>query len=141
MSVAAVVKKASKPFWIARYAIATARCVFPRPGLPQEDQRPAFGDEVGRERRAEHVQPQRRLIGEVEIIDRLEKRKVRAPRQPPEPRLLPMGDLLGDQQREEIAIGPRLPLGALHEVAPDAPRIGEVQPLEEGVEILIGARS
>ena len=49
-----------------------------------------------------------------------------------------MGDLLGDQQREEVAIGPRLPLGALHEVAPDAPRIGEVQPLEERIEIVIG---
>ena len=58
-----------------------------------------------------------------------------------EPRLLPMRDLFGDEQREEVAIGPALPLGALHEVAPDAPRIGEVQPLEEGIEIVIGARS
>jgi hypothetical protein len=31
---AAVTKSASKPFWIAWYAMATARCVFPRPGLP-----------------------------------------------------------------------------------------------------------
>ena len=52
-----------------------------------------------------------------------------------------MRDLLGDQQRQEIAIGPRLPLGALHEIAPDAPGIREMQPFEERIEILIGARS
>ena len=63
---------------------------------------------------------------------------MRAPRQARQTRLLPMGDLLGDQEREEIAIRPRLPLGALHEIAPDAPRIGEMQPLEERIEILIG---
>ena len=31
---AAVTKRASKPFCSARYAIAIARCVLPRPGLP-----------------------------------------------------------------------------------------------------------
>ena len=35
MSAAAVTNAASKPFWIARYARAIARCVFPRPGLPK----------------------------------------------------------------------------------------------------------
>ena len=121
--------------------MAIARCVLPRPGLPPEDQRPSFGHEVGRERRAEHVQSQRRLIGEVEIVDRLQKRKVRAARESRQARLLPMRDLLGDQEREEIAIGPRLPFGALHEIAPDAPGIREMQSLEERIEIVIGARS
>ena len=60
----------------------------------------------GDERRAEHVQAQRRLIREIEIVDRLEKRKVRASREPREPRLLAMRDLFGDEQREEVAIGP-----------------------------------
>jgi hypothetical protein len=32
--IGAVVKSASKPFCSARYAMATARCVLPRPGLP-----------------------------------------------------------------------------------------------------------
>ena len=49
-----------------------------------------------------------------------------------------MRDLFGDQQREEIAIGPRLPLGALHEVAPHAAGIGQMQPLEERIEVVIG---
>ena len=56
-----------------------------------------------------------------------------------EPRLLAMRDLFGDQQREEVAIGPRLALGALHEIAPDASRIGEVQPLEERIEVVSAA--
>ncbi len=34
MSSAAVVNNASKPFCKARYAMAIARWVFPRPGLP-----------------------------------------------------------------------------------------------------------
>ncbi len=34
MSAAAVVKSTSKPFCSARYAMAMARCVLPRPGLP-----------------------------------------------------------------------------------------------------------
>jgi len=39
------------------------------------------------------VEAERRVIDKVEIVDGLEKRKVRAPCQPPEARLLPMGDL------------------------------------------------
>ena len=138
MSVAAVVKKASKPFWMARYAMATARCVFPRPGLPAKISGAPVGDEVGRQRRAEDVEAHRRLVREIEIIDGLEKRKVRASREAREPRLLAMRDLLGHEQREEVAIGPGLALGALDEVAPDATRIGEVQPFEERVEVVIG---
>jgi hypothetical protein len=84
------------------------------------------------------VQPQRGLIGEVEIIDRLQKRKVGAPRESPQARLLPMRDLLGDQEGEEIVIRPRLALGPLYEIAPDAPGIREMQSFEEGIEILIG---
>jgi hypothetical protein len=84
------------------------------------------------------VQPQRGLIGEVEIIDRLQKGKVGAPRESPQACLLPMRDLLGDQEGEEIVIRPRLALGPLHEIAPDAPGIREMQSFEEGIEIPIG---
>ena len=63
---------------------------------------------------------------------------MRPSREAREPRLLPMRDLFGDQQREEVAIGPGLALGALHEIAPHAARIGEVQALEEGVEVVVG---
>ena len=34
MSSAQLTKSASKPFWSARYAMAIARCVLPRPVLP-----------------------------------------------------------------------------------------------------------
>jgi hypothetical protein len=34
LSVTAVVKDASKPLWIARHAMATARCIVSRPGFP-----------------------------------------------------------------------------------------------------------
>ena len=63
----------------------------------------------GAQRRAEHLQAQRRLIGEIEIVDRLQKRKVRATGESREPGLLAMRDLLGREQREEVAIGPASP--------------------------------
>src|SRR4029453_3879744 len=109
---------------------------FPGACVARKNEQSAFGHEVGCERRAEHVQPQRGLIGEVEIIDRLQKRKVGAPRESPQARLLPMRDLLGDQEGEEIVIRPRLALGPLYEIAPDAPGIPEMQSFEEGIEIM-----
>src|SRR4051812_6840183 len=74
-------------------------------------------------------------MGEIEVIDGLQKRKVCPACQARESRLLAMGDLFGGQQREEITVGPGLALGALDEVAPHAPRIGEVESLEEGIEV------
>jgi hypothetical protein len=55
-----------------------------------------------------------------------------------ESRLLPVRDLLGDQQRAEVAIGPGLPFCPLHQVAPHASGIGERQSLEEQVEVGLG---
>ncbi len=43
--------------------------------------------------------------------------------------------LLGDQEREEVAIGPLLGLGARDELGLDAPGVGQVQTLEHAVEI------
>ena len=64
---------------------------------------------------------------------------MRAARESREPRLLAMRDFLGGQQRQEIPIRPALALGAVDEVAPDASRIRQVQPFEEGIEIgLVG---
>lgn len=50
------------------------------------------------------MQSQRRLIGEIEIVDRLEKRKVGLARQSREGRLLPMRDFLGGEQSEEFTV-------------------------------------
>ena len=44
-------------------------------GLAAEDQAAALGDEVGREGGAEQLQAQRRLVGEVEVVDGLEERE------------------------------------------------------------------
>lgn len=63
---------------------------------------------------------------------------MRPPREAGQPRLLPMGDLLGDQQRQEVAIRPGVALRAQHKIAPHASGIGEMQPFEERVQIVIG---
>jgi hypothetical protein len=47
-----VVKSASKPFWMARWAIATA-VGFAASGLAVKDEGSALGDEVGAEVRAD----------------------------------------------------------------------------------------
>src|SRR3989440_5769525 len=50
-----------------------------------------------------------------------------------------MRDLFGGQQREEIAVGPGLTLRALDKVAPDTPGVGQVESLEERIEVrLVG---
>jgi hypothetical protein len=54
----------------------------------------------------------------IEIIDRLQKRKVRPARETGRACLLPLSDLLGPENGEEVAMGPGLALGALHEIAP-----------------------
>ncbi len=108
----------------------------PASGLAGEDERPPVGHEIGREGRSQDGHPQRALVGEIEIVDRLEKRKVRTAREPRQSGLLPVGDLLGGEHREEIAVGPGFALGALHEVSPDASGIGEMQAFEEQVEIV-----
>ena len=46
-----------------------------------------------------------------------------------------MGDLLGDEHGEEIATRPLLGLRALAELAPDAPGVGQVEALEQRVEV------
>ena len=104
-------------------------------GFARENQRAALGDEVRRERRAEHGQSQGGLIEKVEIIDGLEKRKVRPPRQAREAGLAADGQSPRRRAAWKPA-SPRLLLGAPHEVAPHAAGVGEVEPFEEGVEIV-----
>ena len=97
----------------------------PAAGLAKEDEAAALGDEVRRQRRAEQRQAHGRLVGEVELLDRLQERELRPMRQPSEARLLALGDLLGDEGGEEVVEGPLLGLGARDELAPDAPGVGE----------------
>ena len=41
-----------------------------------------------------------------------------------------MRDLLGDEERQEVATGPLLALGAEREITPDPPRVRQMQSLE-----------
>jgi hypothetical protein len=61
------------------------------------------------------------------------KRPDRSPaRQACEPRLLTMRDFFSGQEREEVAIGPAPTLGAIDQLTPEASRIRQMQPIEEG---------
>ena len=100
-----------------------------------EDQIASFGDELGAEVGAEELQAQGRLEREVEVVDGLEEREVGVVDGAPQPGLLAVRDLLGDEDGEEVAARPLLRLGALAELAPDATGVGQVQPLEQRVEI------
>ena len=88
---------------------------------------------------AESAEPEKRqaharLVGEVELVNRLQERELRPMREATEAGMAALGDL-PDQGREEVVEGPLLFLGACNEVAPDAPRVGEVQALEQPIEI------
>lgn len=108
--------------------------------FPTQDHAPAFGHKLGRERGPEQREADGRLVQEVEIIDRLQKRKAGAAHEPRDARLLPLRDLLGDDERQEVAIGPLLPLGALRQITPGPSCVGEVEAFEQGVEGLVGER-
>jgi hypothetical protein len=111
---------------------------FPAAGFSHEDETSSLGEEVGGKSRAEEGQAYGRLQCEVEVVDGLEERKAGASREATESGLLTLGDLLGDQKREEIPIGPLLVLSSLHELSPDPSGIGEMEPLQEKVELVIG---
>ena len=116
----------------------------PASRLAVEDERTAFGDEVVREERTEHGGAQRRLQAEVELVDRLEEREGRGAGLPVQPSAAPVRDLLLDERAQERLVSEVLLLCALHEIAPDAARVGEVKALENYVQrgrLAIGHRS
>ena len=107
-------------------------------GLAVKDQRAPVGDEVGRQRRAEKRELDGALVGEVEIVDGLQEGKAAATRHALDAGLLAMRDLLGDEEREEVAAAPFLLLGARDEVAPRAACVGEMKTLEHRVDVDVG---
>lgn len=110
----------------------------PTPGLAHEDERAPLGHEVGGECRTEQREAQRRLVGEVELVDGLEEGELGVTRESLDARLLSLGNLLGDEHGEEVAVGPLLAFGASDEIAPDTPGVGEAQALEQCVELDLG---
>ena len=108
---------------------------FPSTGLAHQDEIAPLGDELGAEIGAEEVQAQRGLEGEVEVVDGLQEGKRRVGDGAAQAGLLAVGDLLGDEHGEEVATRPLFGLGPLAELAPDAPGVGQVQALEQRVEV------
>ena len=115
--------------------MATARCVLPRPGLPWRiRQRPSVTKSGAS---AEPSSARRSVDWKVKSKSSmvLRKGKLGAARQPAEAGLLTVSDLLGDEQGEEVVVGPLLVLGPYDQIAPDAPSVGQVQALEQAVEV------
>lgn len=108
---------------------------FSATGLAHQDQIASLGDEVGAEVVAEQSGPQRRLQREVEVVDGLEKREMSVARGGAQTSAVAVPDLLGQQHGQEIAMRPLLGARLLGEPCPAAPRVGEVQPLEHGVDV------
>ena len=90
-------------------------------GLAVQDDATPFGDEGRGERGAEQLQVQRRVEGEVELVDGLQEGKLSAARQPGNARLLTVSDLLGDEQGEQVVEGPLLGFGTHDQIVPDTP--------------------
>jgi hypothetical protein len=105
--------------------------------LAQEDEAASFGDEVGGESGAEERQPHGGLEGEVEVVDGLEEGEAGPSRESTETCLLALGDLLRDEQGEEVPEGPLLLLRPLDEAGPDPAGVGEVEPLEQMIELVV----
>jgi hypothetical protein len=94
-----------------------------------------LGDEVGRQHRAEHREPQRGLQREVVVVHRLQEGEAGIACLASQPRLLSVRDFFAEEDLEELLVGPVLLLGAGAHFLPCAASVREMQPLEDGVEI------
>lgn len=74
---------------------------------------------------------------EVEFVDRLEVREAGPAGKALEAGLLPMCDLLADEESEEVAVRPGGFLGAAHDVPVDAAHVREVEPTQQRFEFLL----
>jgi hypothetical protein len=77
----------------------------------EQDRGSPFGDEFGAEETPESHAPNRRLEGEVELLDRLQERKARLAGRAMDASLATMRELFADEPREEVAIRPAFLLG------------------------------
>lgn len=77
-------------------------------GFALEDDGAALGDEVRGEQGADGGEAQRRLVGEVELLDGAEEGEAGGAHGAVEAGLAAVRDLLGDEDGEEVAIRPRL---------------------------------
>jgi hypothetical protein len=108
---------------------------FTPPGLSDEDQRSSVGNEIRREDRAEQIQPQRGLEGEIELLDRLQEREAGTVGETVDSRLPAVSDFLARHGLEELPVGPRLTLGAADEFTVGPASVGQAEPLEQRLDI------
>lgn len=92
-------------------------------------------DELGPQEAAEHLEADRGLEGEVELLDRAQEGELGLAHGACDADLGPVGDFLGTEDLEEDSVAHALLLGTQGEIAVEAPDGGEVQALEHGVEI------
>jgi hypothetical protein len=105
------------------------------PCFAVEDQAPTLGREVRAQERSQRGGAQGRLVREVEVIDRLQKRELGLPREALNAGLLAVGHLSADQCDQECVESPALLLGALDQGVVCAPRVREVEAFEVAVQV------
>src|SRR6266404_9022842 len=110
----------------------------PSAGLTVQDQRSSLGDEVQPEVGADHGFPERGLQSEVELVDGLEERKVRAPRAALQSCLLPSRYFFGQQQSQEVPIRPTFLLGPISDLFVNPARVRQVEAPEVNLELAFG---
>ena len=74
-------------------------------------------------------------MGEVELFDGAQEWKLRGADPAREARTATVRDLLGEERLQELVMRPLLFLGALNEITPNMPSVGEVQTLQQHVEV------
>jgi hypothetical protein len=116
--------------------MAIARCDFPRAARTAEDRAPTLGHELRAEKAPQHLQLERGLEGEVEVIDRAEERKLRLPHRARQARLAAVRDLLGDQRLEIRVVAHPVRFRAGGQLGIQPPDGREVQTPEHAVEIM-----
>src|SRR6266852_2637365 len=110
----------------------------PSTGLTLQDQRPSLGDEVQPEVGADHGFPERGLQCEVELVDGLEKGKVCASRAALQSRLFPSRHFFGQQQSQEVSIGPTFLLRPNGNLLVDPARVRQVEAPKVHLELALG---
>ena len=107
-------------------------------GLAVQDERTSFADKVGPKIGAEERLAKGRLEREIELVNGLEERKVGAPSQALQTRLLPSGHLLGEQESQEVTVRPAFLLGLSRDLFVDAARVRQVEALEQSIQFRLG---
>ncbi len=112
----------------------------PGAARPAEDRAAPLGDKLGPEIAPEHLEAQRGLEGEAEVVDGAEKRKLRLAHRAGEAGLGAVGDFLGDQGLQVGPVGHPLSLSSRGELGVEAPHRRQVEAAQEAVQVVGGRR-